>query len=438
MNTFTDKEWGYGDEPESLFMPAAFDARSIVRTLKEAGMKSVILTCKHHDGFCLWPTSTTEHSVKKSPWRNGKGDVVKEIADACRELGLGFGVYLSPWDRNNGAYGKPGYISIYRAQLTELLSNYGPISEVWFDGANGGDGYYGGARETRTIDRRTYYRWDETWALVKKLQPSAVIFSDGGPDVRWAGDEEGYAGETNWSLLRLDEVYPGYDKYTELISGHPDGTHWIPAECDVSIRPGWFYHEKEDTLVKSPASLYELYFKSVGRNASLLLNVPPDRRGRIHATDSSALMLFKQMREKTFTIDYARRGDAAASPVRGNEPQFAASNVNDGDPETYWSTGDGATSGSVTLTFASPTIVDCVMLQEYTPLGQRVEEFSIDEWNGDVRPGAWSVIDTGTTIGYKRLIRFSPRPVSKIRLNVVKSRACPAISTFGLFKENSR
>jgi alpha-L-fucosidase len=431
MNTFTDKEWGYGDEPESLFMPSAFDAESIVRTVKDARMKSVILTCKHHDGFCLWPTATTEHSVKKSPWKNGRGDVVKEISDACRVLGLGFGVYLSPWDRNSGEYGRPEYLNIYRKQLTELLSNYGPVSEVWFDGANGGDGYYGGARETRIIDRKTYYKWNEMWGLVKKLQPRTVIFSDGGPDVRWVGDEEGYAGEMNWSLLRRDEVFPGYEKYTELISGHADGTHWVPAECDVSIRPGWFYHPKEDTLVKSPLSLYNLYFQSVGRNASLLLNVPPDRRGRIHPQDSSSLMSFKQMRDLTFKVDHARKGRAAASHARGNNPRFSAASVNDGNPETYWSTDDGVTTASVTLELDAQATVGCVLLQEYTPLGQRVEKFSIDVWTGS----DWAAVDSGTTIGYKRLLRFSPLPVSKIRLTIMQSRACPAISTIGLFQE---
>ena len=429
MNTFTDKEWGYGDEPESLFMPTAFDAASMVRTLKEAGMKSVILTCKHHDGFCLWPTATTDHSVKKSPWRNGRGDVVQEISDACRDLDLGFGVYLSPWDRNNAYYGRPEYLDIYRKQLSELLTNYGPISEVWFDGANGGDGYYGGARETRTIDRKTYYQWNETWGLVKKLQPQAVIFSDGGPDVRWVGDEEGYAGETNWSLLRRGEVYPGYDKYSELISGHADGTHWVPAECDVSIRPGWFYHPNQDTLVKSPIALYNLYFQSVGRNASLLLNVPPDRRGRIHPTDSSALMAFKELREETFRVNYARRGRASATAVRGNDPRFAAANVNDGNPETYWSTDGGMTTGSVVVELDSQTTVGCVLLQEYISLGQRVGKFSIDLWDGS----AWTEGATGTTIGYKRMLRFSPRPVTKIRLTIVQSGACPAISTISVF-----
>ena len=293
VNTFTDKEWGYGDESEGVFNPTDFDADQIARTAAEAGMKGLILTCKHHDGFCLWPSKFTEHSVKNSPWKNGKGDVVKEISEACRKHGLRFGVYLSPWDRNRADYGTPAYITYYRNQIRELLTGYGPVFEIWFDGANGGDGFYGGAKEKRVIDRKTFYHWPETWELVRALQPGTCIWSDAGPDARWVGNESGVAGQTCWATLNRADFAPGQADMKRLSSGDRPGTDWVPAECDVSIRPGWFYHSKDDDKVRSPQNLLELYFKSVGRGASLLLNVPPDRRGQIHKNDVQALREFR-------------------------------------------------------------------------------------------------------------------------------------------------
>ena len=280
INTFTDKEWGYGDEPESLFNPTDFDADQIARTAKEAGMQGLMLTCKHHDGFCLWPSRFTEHSVKNSRWKDGKGDMVREISSACRRHGLKFGVYLSPWDRNHKDYGRPQYIAYYRNQLRELLTNFGPIFEVWFDGANGGDGFYGGAREQRRIDNHTYYDWQNTWKIVRELQPDACMFGDGGPDVRWVGNEAGIAGETCWATLNRAGVLPGVAEAKVLNRGQRPGTHWLPAEVDVSIRPGWFYHPKEDGAVKSVQRLLTIYYESVGRGCNLILNIPPDRRGR--------------------------------------------------------------------------------------------------------------------------------------------------------------
>src|SRR5688572_10096895 len=299
VDTYTDQEWGYGDEDPAIFDPKEFDANEIVRTFKDAGMKALILVCKHHDGFCLWPTKTTTHNISKSPFRNGKGDMVGEFAAACKRAGLKFGVYLSPWDCNSALYGSSAYIDLYRAQLTELLTQYGPIFETWHDGANGGRGYYGGKRETRTIDPTTYYRWPETWGLVRRLQPDACIFSDMGWDIRWVGNERGYAAETSWSTFTPkspqgdpDKVAPGFSKYQEAEEGNRDGRYWIPAECDVSIRPGWFWHEKENDKVKTPDQLMDLYFRSVGRGANFLLNVPPDKRGKIHENDTAVLKEF--------------------------------------------------------------------------------------------------------------------------------------------------
>ncbi len=305
VNTFTGKEWGYGDENPSVFNPSAFDAAQIAGTIRKAGMKGVILTCKHHDGFCLWPSRYTEHSVKNSPWRKGKGDVVREISDACHDNKLKFGVYLSPWDRNRADYGEPSYVEYFRKQLNELLSDFGPVFEVWFDGANGGDGFYGGAREKRKIDLNSYYGWEDTWALVRKLQPGACIASDAGPDIRWAGNEEGIAGKPCWHTLNLEGKAPGASDREALNSGERRGSSWTPAECDVSIRPGWFYHEGENNKVRMPDNLMDLFFKSVGRGASLLLNVPPDRRGRIHDRDIASLTGFRKMREEIFAEDLA-------------------------------------------------------------------------------------------------------------------------------------
>src|SRR5215510_3605777 len=328
LNTFTDKEWGYGDEPESVFNPAALDARQWARVARDAGMKGLILTAKHHDGFVLWPSRLTTHSVKNSPWKNGGGDVVAELAQACREAGLKFGVYLSPWDRNHKDYGTPAYLEYYRAQLRELLTSYGDLFEVWFDGANGGDGYYGGAREKRTIDGSTYYDWANTWSLVRQLQPNAVMFSDAGPDIRWVGNERGVAFETSWSPITLRGIYPGAPGYTKIAAGAPDGADWAPPEVDVSIRPGWFYHPAEDARVKSLDRLVEIYEQSVGRGANLLLNIPPDRRGLIPDVDAARLREFGETIAATYKTDLARDARATSSQVRGRASQFDASRVN--------------------------------------------------------------------------------------------------------------
>ena len=284
----------------------------------DAGMKGLILTAKHHDGFCLWPSAFTEHSVKRSPWRDGKGDVVRELAEACREHGLEFGVYLSPWDRNHADYGRPAYLDYYRRQLRELLTNYGTLFEVWFDGANGGDGYYGGARETRRIDNRTYYDWPVTWDLVRQLQPRAVMFSDAGPDVRWVGNEKGIAFETTWYGLDRQATFPGDARYEkELAMGRIDASDWVPPEVDVSIRPGWFHHAAENDKVKTVDQLLEIYYASVGRGANLLLNIPPDRRGLIPDVDAQRLREFRRVLDRTFARDLARAATATAATQRG-------------------------------------------------------------------------------------------------------------------------
>ena len=417
MNTFTNKEWGDGKEDPKLFNPTQLDCRQWAKTFALAGMKGIILTAKHHDGFCLWPSKYTDHSVKNSPFRNGKGDVLRELSDACKEYHLKFGVYLSPWDRHDSAYGdSPRYNQKFKDELREVLTSYGDIFEVWFDGANG-EGPNG---------KKQVYDWPGFVGVVRECQPNAVIFSDGGPDIRWVGDEEGYAGETNWSLLRRDEVYPGYPKYQELISGHTDGNYWVPAECDVSIRPGWYYHPDQDTAVKSLKTLVDLYFNSVGRNGSFLLNVPADRRGLICSIDSTRLIEFRKYLDGAFANNLFNGASATASEIRGNDNHFNPAACLDQNNDTYWCTDDSVQTGSIVITLNEEKEINCFMIQEFIPLGQRIEGFSIDAWNG----GGWDKIVEGTTIGHKRLLRIPAMKTNRIRLNILKSRACPAISNF--------
>jgi len=432
VNTFTDKEWGYGDESEQVFNPTDFDADQIARTAREAGMKGLILTAKHHDGFCLWPSRFTEHSVKNSPWRNGRGDVVRDISEACRRQGLKFGVYLSPWDRNHRDYARPDYIAYYRNQLRELLTQYGELFTVWFDGANGGDGYYGGAREKRQIDNRTYYDWPNTWAIVRELQPFACMFSDAGPDFRWIGNENGIAGDPCWATLDMTKPnrHPGGTS-EGLNSGERPGTAWIPGECDVSIRPGWFYHPSQDDQVKTPRQLLDLYYKSVGRGACLNLNLPPDRRGRIHENDVASLREFRRILDATFEKDFARDAQWTASNTRLGESVFAADRVADGKQDTYWASDDKVTTPELVLDLGRPTRLNVVSLREYLPLGQRVEKFALDQW----QDGAWHEFAQGTSIGNRRLVRTPPILTDKVRLRITQAPVCPAIAEVGLFLE---
>lgn len=300
LNTYTGKEWGYGDEDPAMFNPSAFDAEQIAKACRDGGLSGIILVCKHHDGFCLWPTKTTPHNITKSPFRGGKGDLVREIADACRKYGLDMGFYVSPWDRNHPAYGTPEYLRVYREQLREIYSGYGPAFEAWFDGANGGDGYYGGACETRKIDQSVYYDWDNTWKIVRDLQPGAVIFSDVGPDVRWPGNESGLAGRdafgsyTPHPPVEGKEPAPGFACTKEGLDGHADGRFFIPPECDVPLRPGWFYHAEQDELLRSIPTLALIYLRSVGCGGFLNLGIAPDKRGILHENDVRRLREFKK------------------------------------------------------------------------------------------------------------------------------------------------
>ncbi len=431
VNTFTDKEWGYGDESPALFNPTAFDADQIVRTVKEAGLRGLVLTAKHHDGFCLWPSQYTDHSIAHSLYKNGHGDIVREISDACRRHGLKFGLYLSPWDRNRADYGQPSYIEYYRKQLRELLTNYGPIFEIWFDGANGGDGYYGGAKEKRTIDNTTYYDWANTWKIVRELQPQAAIFSDGGPDARWIGNERGVAGETCWATLNAAGFFPGHADEKRLETGDRLGTHWLPAEVDVSIRPGWFYHAAEDAKVKTPVQLFSIYLTSVGRGANLILNLTPDRRGVIPESDVASLLAWKHALDTTFAHNLASGATVTASNTRGGDVRFTAARVLDGKRDTYWATDDAVTTAELVFDLGKPRTFNLVRLREYLPLGQRIGSVALDRW--DAAATRWIEFTTATSIGAQRILPTSDVTTTKVRLRVTEAAACPAISEFGIF-----
>ncbi|HEY3372616.1 MAG TPA: alpha-L-fucosidase, partial [Prolixibacteraceae bacterium] len=427
LNTYTDQSWGNGNEDIKLFNPEKADCRQWARICKEAGMKGIIITAKHHCGFCLWPSKYTEYSVKNTPWKNGKGDMVREMADACKEYGLELGIYLSPWDRNSKDYGKPEYITYFRNQLTELLTNYGPIFEIWFDGANGGSGYYGGANETRTIDRTIYYDWKNTYALIRKLQPNIVIWNDGGDrgDLRWVGTEEGNVGETNWSLLNAT----GEVGWSMLHFGLENGNAWVPAEVNTSIRPEWFYHPSEDSKVKTVPHLMDVYYHSIGSNGSLLLNYPIMPNGLIHPNDEKAALEMAKAVKESFAVNLAQKSKAEASNVRGNAKEFGAGRTIDNNKDTYWATDDNVTKASLTIDLGKPTLFNRFLVQEYIRLGQRVKAFTVEA----LVDGNWNEVAKATTIGYKRILRFPSVKATKVRLSITDSKSCPVISNIGIY-----
>ncbi|MFC1529889.1 alpha-L-fucosidase [Gemmatimonadota bacterium] len=433
VNTFTDREWGYGNESPGIFDPSQLDPDQWARVAAEAGMKELILTAKHHDGFCLWPSEYTDHSVRNSPWKNGEGDLVGEFVAACRRHALKVGLYLSPWDRNHADYGTPAYLDYYRNQLRELLTRYGEITEIWVDGANGGTGWYGGADEERRIDRSTYYEWDETFALVKSLMPGVLIFSDAGPDIRWIGNERGYAGETCWSMIKADRVTIGASDQAYLNTGDPEGTHWTIPLCDTSIRPGWFYHADQDERVKQLPELLEVWYRSIGRNGVLLLNLPPDQRGLIHDNDIAALNDLRRVLDETFAVDLAAGKSVISDQHRLGHRKFAPGNLTDDNPDSYWAAEDRIRMATLEVELGSKTVFDRIELREPIRFGQRISEFSIDA----LFDGEWREITRGTTIGYRRILRIFPIATDRVRIRITRANNTPALSHFGLFKAST-
>jgi alpha-L-fucosidase len=439
VDTYTDKEWGYGDEDPKLINPVKFDAKQIVGAAKAGGFKGIIVVAKHHDGLCLWPTATTEYNITKAAWKNGKGDMVKEYQLACRQLGMQLGLYCSPWDRNSAAYGTPAYLNIYTRQLKELYSNYGKLFISWHDGANGGDGYYGGAREARKIDRTTYYDWPNTWAITRCMQPGAVLFGDVGPDVRWVGNEEGNAAETSWATYDPEAPEPGktpangYSKYEDAPEGTLYGKHWMPAECDVPFRPGWFYHPAQNGQAKSPYTLLDLYYKSVGRGAALDLGIAPNRDGLLEPDDVASLAKFGSILKEIFSTNLAKGAKLAASNVRANSiTRFGPHFLLDNDTYSYWATDDNVKTPSLTISLAAPKSFNVIRLRENIKLGQRIEEVAVDAFLNN----KWVQIASATSIGANRLIRLPQNiTTNKVRLRIIKSPVCIALSDFGLFKE---
>lgn len=443
LNTFTGREWGYGDESPTLFNPTDFDAEEIVKTFKEGGMTGMIYTAKHHDGWCAWPTKTTEHSIKKSPWKNGKGDVVKEFSEACKKYGIKFGTYLSPWDRNHPEYGRPGYIKAYYGQIEELLTNYGDVFEIWFDGANGGDGYYGGARERRNTPGGAdkYYDFEQIVKNIRKMQPECIIWGASHyGDARWGGSERGHVGYPHWHTIgSSSNAGPAHPpscrdrcQHAQAAHGVRGGDRWVPAEGDTPINhSGWFWHK--GGRPKSPETLMQVWFDCVGRGANLILNLAPDKTGRLDPADVKALMGFKKLRDALYKKDFALGGDAKG---RSRGKAFSADKLTDGDLDTFWATKDGQTTAAAVVELPSKATFDVVRVREEIRLGQRVDAWALDaEVDGDGGKKEWKEVVSGMTIGVQTMLVL-PEPVTtkRVRLRITEAAASPCIAELSLFK----
>lgn len=426
LNTFNDLEWGYGNTPASTFDPVELDCEQWVRTFKACGMKAVILTAKHHDGFCLWPTTTTDYNISNSPYKDGKGDLVKELSEACHKYGLKFGLYLSPWDRHNAEYGKEGYIETYHKQIEELTTNYGPLFEFWFDGANGGNGWYGGADETRSIVASKYYDYERARNTIWKNHPDAMIIGGTVPTIRWVGNEQGWAGDTQWSAVEMSNL----EDCDYLTRGSQNGDVWLPSEADVSIRPGWFYHAREDHQVKSLESLVDIYYRSVGHNANLLLNFPINLDGKISQMDSIQAIEWFEVIQKDISDNLLKNCNVSANNVRSK--RFRAENVLLDDYDCYWAVEDGLKKAELQFDFPERTAVNRVLLQEYIPNGQNVSSFSIERFiNGKWLP--IEVTEDLTTIGHKRIIRFQTVSMDKLRIRFKTCKGTLCISNVAAY-----
>jgi alpha-L-fucosidase len=415
-NTFTDQEWGNGSEKEEVFNPTAMDCRQWCRIAKDAGASGIIITAKHHDGFCLWPSAYSSHTVAQSKWKDGKGDVLRELSDACREAGLSFGVYLSPWDRNHPAYGTPAYNDVFINMIKEVVHNYGPFFEFWWDGANG-EGPGG---------KKQIYDWHRFEQTMQDIAPNTMVFSDIGPDIRWVGNENGIAGKTNWNLLDTAGFHRGIGAPPNdtLSQGNINGKNWIPSECDVSIRPGWFYHPAEDSLVKSPETLFAIYLKSVGRGSNLILNVPPDRRGLISDRDSAALIRFAQYRIASFFNNLIINENAVIFWKGENITGIL------GDGNGDFNLGKKYRNENLEILFDHPLWVNCVFLKEEMALGQRIKSFSIELYNGDSL--VYSKVNS--TVGDHRLLSFPGIYSNRLVIKILDAKAEPILNGLGVYQ----
>lgn len=421
-NTFTGLEWGTGQEPEDIFNPTDLNCSQWAETAKKTGFAGIILTAKHHDGFCLWPNPVSKHTVRECSWRSGKGDVLKELSDACANQNLKFGIYISPWDRHDPHYGTPTYNDVFLQTLQSALSNYGPIFEQWFDGACG-EGPNG---------KKQTYDWPKFFDKVRELQPDAIMFSNIGPGCRWVGNEEGHAGETCWSTITIDNFSPSNSPDVETLnSGERIGKSWVPAETDISLHDGWFYRESENP--KSVSQLLNIYYNSVGRNSLLLLNVPPDTRGQIAKKDSLRLMEFKFALNRIFSKNLADGATAKANHKRGIGKTFSANNILNDNYHSYWTTDDAQTEATITITLPEKRNFNRILLQEYIPLGQRIEGFEVQ---AIMENGQWKTIGKGTSIGYKRILLTENISTNQLKIVITKSAACPIINGFGLFYDD--
>ena len=432
LNTYTEQEWGYGDTSPSIFNPSNLDTDQWAQVAAYAGMKGIILVTKHHDGFCLWPSKHTEYSVKSSPWKSGGGDVIADLSRSCKKYGLKMGLYLSPWDRNHAQYGRPEYVAYYYKQLEELLTEYGDIFEFWIDGANGGDGYYGGANETRSIERKSYYGYEQIFATVQKHQPNAVIFSDIGPGVRWVGNEDGIVQETNWNTLDITgrsvgEPDPAY--HQKLGCGDPGAQNWLPAEANTTLSwpKAWVYHS--DKRPRNLPNLMELYYTTIGRGSPLNMGIAVDQHGQIRELDRNALWRFREQIEREFAVNFVRSAELCADDVRGYS--YGLQSCIDGNDSTYWATNDGVQSARLHIDFKRELILNRLLLQEHIELGQRITSFVLENAeNGEI-------LCSGTTVGYKRALRFAQVATSRLRLVLHTDAPCLTLSSLGIYNAPS-
>lgn len=442
VNTFTGKEWGNGEESESIFNPVELDADQWAKTAADAGMKGILLTCKHHDGFCLWPSKYTEHSIKNSPYKDGKGDIVREVAEACKRHGLKFGVYLSPWDRNNEAYGKgKAYDDYYINQLTELLTEYGDIFAIWLDGACG-EGSNG---------KKQVYDWKRYYEVMRKLQPNAVI-SISGPDIRWVGNEAGVVRESEWSVVAADMADPAL---TEELSQKEDNEEfrqrrldktqldlgsrerlagetelvYYPAETDVSIRPGWFYHEEEDDKVRSFENLKHIYLSAVGGNSTLLLNVPPMKNGKIHPNDVAVLKEVGDFIRQAFQKNLLEEGTLRTEPKMDGK-QRSAEVLRTDEYENVFENPYGMRELNVVMQWEEEKTLSYLVIKEAIPYSQRVENFTV--WYRKEDGSREKVMD-GTTIGYKKIVELKGIQTKQLELEITDARVAPVLSFVGVY-----